>query len=155
MPDTEPLRLQIVERVIEVLEAMRPDDDYYYKAGEVNKRFLHWEDCQAFPSYSVFLDSGGALEDHANFRFGETFYINVKCYVKDDKDTVTPLARCLSDVRHAVINDTKSDAGTGSLGVLGALVFIEEGATTDNGYLSLDGYGFFEQRFKVEISDTF
>ena len=155
MPDTEPLRLQILERIIEVLEAVRPGDDYYYKAGEVTMKFSHWEDCRAFPSYSVFLDSGGELEDHSSFHAGEVFYINVKGYVKDDKDTVTPLTRCIEDVRRAILNDTKPEAGTGSLGTLGALVFVTEQATTDNGYLSLDGYGFFEQRFKIEITNTF
>jgi hypothetical protein len=152
---TDPLRLQVVDRFVEVLEAIAPEDGYFFHAGEVTKKFSHWEDCQAFPSYSVFTDSGGSLEDHSSFRYGETFHINVKGYVKDDADTVTLLEQCLSDIRLAVMADTKAAAGAGSLGALGAIVRIEEGATTDNGYLSIEGYGFFEQKFTIEISDSF
>jgi hypothetical protein len=155
MPTDNPLRLQVIDRVVEVLRNIEQGDDYYASTGEVFKKFQHWEDCQGFPAYMVFADSGGTIEGDMGGRYRQTFVLNVKGYVRDSEDTVAALERALADVRHAIDADTLPGAGAGSLGSLGALVFFREGPTTDNGYLSIEGYGFFEQKIEVEISGEF
>ena len=154
-PATNPLRLQVIDRVVTVLKAIAEGTSYWYTPCEVVKRFVHWTEAKGFPTYMVFTDSGGKLEAGTPNFFSEEFNVNVKGIVKDHVDTVTKVERCLRDIRKAINDDTRPSTGAGSLGALGALVFIEEGATTDNGYLSLEGFGFFEQRIRIVISGDF
>lgn len=149
----ETKRVQIVDRVVEVLAAISGGSTYFYTPAAVEKRMAHWKEITAGPHYSVSLDSGGRLTNWLNGWVEEEFYIGVKGVVTSDHDVVTTIARCLRDVRYALATDMASTA-TGSLGSLCAAMFVEDGAETDNGYLSLEGKGFFEQRIKIVIAGT-
>jgi hypothetical protein len=153
MPN-DPKRLQIIDRIVTVLSNIQTGTDYFYTPYEVKKRFIHWEEAKGFPTYMVFTDSGGEIVFAGYNLYDEIFYVNVKGIVKDWKDTVSVLEKCIRDVRKAINDDAKSGA-SGTLGTLCIEVRIEEPPLTDNGYLSLEGFGFFEQRIRIRISGDF
>ena len=150
-----PLRLQVINRVVEVLEGIETGPVYFYTSGIVAKRFIHWSECKAFPTYMVFTGSGGKVELSGaagdDSEYTEDFYISVKGIVKDSVDTVTRLENCIADIRKAIDADSRSGAA-GSLGALAVEVRIEESPETDDGYLSLEGFGFFDQKVRVSIA---
>jgi len=149
---TNPLRLKTIDRVVAVLAAIVAGDDYFFTPFEVAKRFKHWNECRGFPTYMVFTDSGGNVDlSGAPDIYDEDFYINVKGYVQDNVDTVTKLEQAIRDVRKAINEDSKSMAA-GSLGAIAVEIRIEKSPDTDNGYLSLEGFGFFDQQIRVKIS---
>jgi hypothetical protein len=148
----DPLRLDVIDRVVEVLEGITSGASYFYTPAAVSKRFIHWAEVKGTPVYMVSADSGGTISYAAPDLISEEFYINVKGIVQDKEDVVAALERALRDVRVAILADTEPTAGSGSLGELGALVFFDEPPTTDNGYLSAEGLGFFEQRIRIHIA---
>jgi hypothetical protein len=152
---TNPLRLQVIDRVVAVLAAIVAGSNYFFTPFEVVKRFKHWNECHGFPTYMVFTDSGGAVElSGVPDLYTENFYVNVKGYVQDNSDTVTKLEQAIRDIRKAIDVDSKS-AAAGSLGALADEVRIEKSPDTDNGYLSLEGFGFFDQQIRVMIEGTY
>jgi hypothetical protein len=150
---TDPIRLRVRDRIYDVLKAVREGADYFYTAGQVERRFIAYDEVKRSPCYMVSTDTGGSIEQVQDL-FIEDFYVNVKCWIQDKDDPVSILERALADVRTAINADTLPTAGTGSLADLDALVFFDEPPTTDNGYLSLEGYAFFEQRIKIQVSGT-
>jgi len=152
-PTSDPIRLRVLDRIGDVLKAMREGTNYWHTAGEVLDRFISYEEVKRSPCYMVSQDSGGAIEQVQDL-FIEDFYVNVKCWVMDKDDPREVLEKCLRDVRTAINADTLPTAGAGSLAALDALVFFDEPPTTDNGYLSLEGFAFFEQRIKIQVSGT-
>lgn len=150
-----PKRLQVIDRIVEVLKGIETGSVYFYTPGSVNKRFTHWAECKAFPTYSVSAASGGevALSGAAgdDSEYTEDFFVSVKGIIKDSEDTTTKIELCLSDVRKAIDADSRSGA-VGSLGVLAVETRIEASAETDDGYLAVEGYGFFDQRVRVSIA---
>ncbi len=154
-PSTDPLRLQIINRIVAVLQAITAGATYWYTPGAVNKRFTHWSECKSFPTYSVSTASGGKVELSGaagdDSEYTEDFYVSIKGVVKDSVDTVTRLERALADVRKAIDADSRSGAA-GTLGALGVETRIEESPETDDGYLSLEGFGFFDQKVRVSIA---
>lgn len=155
---TNPLAQQVIERVVAVLEAISAGSSYFYTPIAVKKKFVHYREARLTatqPLYMVFRDSGGVIQDigaGANV-LEEEWFLNVKGYVHDPVDTVTKLVRAIRDIRHAIDTDARSEA-SGSLGNLGN-VTIEEAPETDNGYLSLEGFGFFDQRIRVRSDGNF
>lgn len=150
-----PLRLQVINRIVEVLEGIVTGPVYFYTSGEVARRFIHWSECKAFPTYMVFTAPGGTVElsgaagDASEYT--EDFFISVKGIVKDNEDTVTRLERCIADVRKAIDADSRSGVA-GTLGALTVQTRIEDSPETDDGYLSLEGFGFFDQKIRVSIA---
>ena len=150
-----PLRLQIVDRIVDVLQGIVTGDTYFYTPGDVAKRFIHWSECKSFPTYMVFTASGGTVElsgaagDASEYT--EDFFVSVKGIVKDSTDTVTKLERCIADIRKAIDADSRSGAA-GTLGVLAVQTRIEDSPETDDGYLSLEGFGFFDQKVRISIA---
>lgn len=156
-PGTNPLTQQIIERIITVLAAITTGSSFFYTPAAVTKRYVHWREAILTPDtpyYMVFRDSGGVTAYIGENNYCTDYYINVKGYVQDNNDTVTRLERAIRDVCKAINDDSKSGAA-GSLGVLAAAVTIEEPPETDNGYLSLEGIGFFDQRVRVRIDGEF
>lgn len=147
MPATAPKRLQIIDRVIAVLKTIVNGADYFYTPYDVAKRFCHWTEPVGYPYYMVFAGSGGKIENNTGV-YEEDWYITIKGYVKDDLDTTTVMERCLRDIRKAINADMESGSA-GSLAALNAVVLFEEPAMTDDGYLSAEGFGFFDQRVHV------
>jgi len=152
-PTTDPLRLQVLDRVVEVLNDIRPSTTYFYAPDSVLRRMVSYDEMKGSLCYMVSTDTGGTIEAVQDL-YVEDFYINVKCWVNDKDDPGAMMERALSDVRHAINADTLPTAGTGSLAEMDALVFFDEPPTTDNGYLSLEGYAFFEQRIKIQVHGT-
>jgi hypothetical protein len=155
MPPAIPLRLQAINRIVAVLQAISAGATYFYTPGAVVKRFVHWGECKSFPTYMVFTASGGKVELSGaagdDSEYTEDFYVSVKGIVKDSVDTVTRLENCIADIRKAIDADSRSGAA-GSLGVLAVETRIEESPETDDGYLSLEGFGFFDQKIRVSIA---
>jgi len=157
MAPTNPLALQIIDRIIAVLKGITAGDDFFFTPYDVAKKFIHWEEAVLTPTkphYMVFRDSGGSIEFAGTDLYDEHWYINIKGYVKDNSDTVTKLEKAIRDIRKAINDDSKS-AVAGSLGALGVQTIFEEPPSTDNGYLSSEGFGFFEQRVKIITSGDF
>lgn len=156
-PGTDPLTQQIIERVITVLAAITTGPSFFYTPTDVIKRYVHWREANFTadkPLYMVFRDSGGTITQIGENLYCADYYINVKGYVTHPSDTVTRLERAIRDICKAINDDSASEAA-GSLGDLGAAVTIEEPPETDNGYLSLVGIGFFDQRIRIRIDGDF
>jgi hypothetical protein len=154
-PSANPLRLQVIDRIVAVLEAITAGASYWYTPGQVEKRFVHWTEAKDFPCYSVSDASGGTMElAGIPYNYDETFFVSIKGIVQDTEDTVTKLNRALRDVRAAIQADNISTAA-GSLGLLAVDCRFEAPPDTDDGYLSLEGFGFFDQRLKITVSGTF
>jgi len=157
MSPTDPLTLQIINRIITVLKAIVAGDNYFYTPHDVAKKFVHWEQATLSPTkplYMIFRDSGGSIEFSGTNQYDETWYINIKGYVKDNADTVTKMERAIRDIRKAINDDSKS-AEVGSLGDIAEQTIFETPPETDNGYLSSEGFGFFDMRVKVITSGDF
>jgi len=157
MAPTNPLTQQIIERVITVLEAITAGDNFFYTPYAVIKRYVHWREAKLTatkPLYMVFRDSGGVITYIGENNYCADYFINIKGYVQDPSDTVTKLERAIRDVCKAINDDSKGESA-GALGALTAAVTIEEPPETDNGYLSLEGFGFFDQRIRIRIDGEF
>jgi hypothetical protein len=150
---TDPKKAQVLERIITVLKSIATGSTYFYTPASVEKRYTHFKEVTEGPAYSVHLDTGGRLTDGLGEWKTEEFYVNVKGTVLDEQDAATAIARSLRDIRYAINQDMKSSA-TGSLASICSHLFIEDGAETDNGYLSLEGKGYFEQRIRIIVSGT-
>jgi len=150
-----PLRLQIINRIVDVLQGITTGATYFYTPGDVAKRFIHWSEAKSFPTYMVFSAPGGTVELSGaagdDSEYTEDFFVSVKGIVKDSTDTVTKLERCIADVRKAIDADSRSGAA-GTLGVLAVQTRIEDSPETDDGYLSLEGFGFFDQKVRISIA---
>jgi len=156
MPPETPKRLQVLDRIGEILQSITAGETYFYTPGAVMKRFVHWAEAPAFPCYMIFSGSGGSIETTAqatpHVEHTETFEVSIKGYVKDDTDTVSMMEKCIADIKRAIYADFRSQAA-GSLGVLAVNLEFLEPPTTDDGYLSLEGFGFFDLRVEVSIID--
>lgn len=154
---TSPLTQRVIERIIVVLSEITTGADYFYTPADVIKRFVHWREAKFTPDkplYMVFRDSGGTVEYIGENLYCEDWVVNVKGYVQDKADTVTKMERAIRDIRKAINDDSKGEA-VGSLGAITAAVTIEEPPSTDNGYLSLEGMGFFDQRIRIRTDGDF
>ena len=154
---TDPLTQQVIDRIITVLALIETGADYFYTPAAVIKRFVHWREAKFTPDkplYMVFRDSGGEINYIGENLYCEDWVVNVKGYVQDKTDTVTKMERAIRDIRKAINDDSKSE-GDGTLGAITAAVTIEEPPETDNGYLSLEGMGFFDQRIRIRTDGDF
>lgn len=157
MAPTNPLTQQVIDRIVEVLALITAGVDYFYTPASISKRFVHWREARFTPDkplYMVFRDSGGEINYIGENLYCEDWVVNVKGYVQDKTDTVTKMERAIRDIKKAINDDSKSGAA-GSLGVITAAVTIEEPPSTDNGYLSLEGMGFFDQRIRIRTDGEF
>lgn len=151
----DPKRLQVIDRIVAVLAAIIAGADYFYTPYSAHKGFVHWSATQGFPFYMVMPITGGKVElSGAPDLYDEDFIISIKGCVQDNTDSVTKMERAIRDVRKAINDDSKLGTA-GSLGNLCVEVAIEETAHPDDGYLSLEGYGFFDQKIRVKIAGDF
>ena len=71
-PSADPLRLQVLNRIVAVLLAIEAGASYWYKPIAVErKRFMTLEQCAGFPTLMVFPVSGGPIE-HSGAPDGST-----------------------------------------------------------------------------------
>jgi len=146
-PSAEPKRLQVIERVVEVLKAMRQGDGYWYTAAEVVKLVLHEREILAFPFYMVWYESNpGPPKSDMNHRFSEDMAINVTGACDTEAgDVTTKLERCVRDIRTAIKAD-EANTAAGSLGALGVIVKVDSLEFDHN-----EKFGGFHQRFLAQI----
>ena len=148
---SDPKRIVIRDRTITVLKAITKGSDYFYEPFDVTKRFIHWREAKGFPTYMVHFDSGGENVTLSSHQFDSAFYLSIKGIVRGDaEDPQTALIRANRDIQKAIDYDSHS-GGAGSLVELGVLVKFEEQPITDNGYLAVEGFGFFDQRVRFQL----
>jgi len=153
-PSVDSIEKRVIDRIATVLAAITAGATYWYTPAQVAKRFMHWQEVVGgFPVYMISLGSGGTRELYSQKTFYETFFVSIKGYVQDDTDTMTKVARCWQDIRLALTTDMES-ATAGALASLCHQVRCKEFPETDDGYLSLEGFGFFDIRVEVQVSDT-
>lgn len=155
-PSANPLRLQVADRIATVLAAITAGNNYFHTPGKVAKRFMALSEMNHFPCYMVSTGTGGNLDlSGAPDEYDETMYLIVRGVVKASRDTVTPLEQALRDVRKAINDDSTDRATTGALGNLDGVSEVRiDSIETDDGYLSAEGFGFFELRIRVVITGT-
>lgn len=148
----DPRRFVVLDRVITVLKLIRAGDDYFYTPYEVTKRFIHWAEIKGSPTYMVHLASGGVLTHQMDHTSDETFYLSVKGIVQGFDDIPEKIIKSNRDIRNAINADSLNrDDGLGSMSCV-VQVLIDEPPETDNGYLALEGYGFFDQLVRCHIT---
>lgn len=150
MAPTKPLRLQVIDRIIAVLQAIAQGDDYWTTTGQVTRRWIPPNQAIAFPVYGVHAGEGQAPEEDAG-EYREEFAVVVEGVIKSAADTVTEMEHALADVRKAVDKDARDGATAGALGTL--TVFARVGRSwTDEGENVASGLGYFWQEFLVQIA---
>ncbi|MFA5284160.1 MAG: hypothetical protein WC347_01055 [Smithellaceae bacterium] len=145
------IRLKVRERIVTVLKAITTGTDYWKAPYEVTKRFVGWMEAKGFPTYMVFVGTGGNTDlAGAPDEYEEEFNVTIKGVVQDNEDPTAAIEHCIQDIRKAINVDSKSGIA-GSLGVLADQTIQVDGIETDNGYLSGEGFGFFDFPFRVKI----
>lgn len=149
MAPVKPLRLQVIDRIIVVLQAIVEGDSFWKTTGQVARRWIAPTEAIAFPVYGVHSSDGQAPEEDAG-EYREGFAVVVEGVVKSATDTVTEMEHALADVRRAVDADSRS----GDPGTLGAMtVYVRVGRSwTDEGENVANGLGHFWQEFLVQIA---
>ena len=153
MAPATPLRLQVLDRFYDALDAIEAGDDYFFKPHMVVKHpELPYEKAKYGPLYSVLTESGPneGLNDESDMHYTETFHVAVRGIVHDLKDIGSTIEKSIRDVRYAIDSDARSSTA-GTLGVLCDLVSIDDPPDLDY----LEYFGFFEQLFRVQISGDY
>jgi len=149
----DPLRLQVIDRIVDVLKSIQEGDDYFYSPRQVAKGFI--AEPSAYPVYMVLSESGGDIEMHSDAQFAETFYVSIRGVVQAAGDVVTPLERALRDVRKAIDADCRTGAGAGSLLILGTSIVFDAPPEIDYGFEGTGVFGFFSQKIRITVSGEF
>jgi len=145
------IRLKVRERIVVVLGAIVTGTDYWKAPYEVARRFIGWMEAKGFPTYMVMIGTGGNTDlAGAPDEYEEEFNVTIKGIVQDNEDPTAAIEHCVQDIRKAINRDSKSGVA-GSLGALCDQVIQEEGIETDNGYLSVEGFGYFEFLVHIKI----
>ena len=154
---SDPKSLVVIDRIVEVLAAIRAGADFFYTPQEVTKRFIHWRDAKGYPTYMVHIASGGVVTNIGTDLYRYQFWLSVKGIVRELGDTVSPLVKSIRDIQKAINDDTKDRSSTGALGTMPCIteIRIDDPPETDNGYLAVEGFGFFDQRIRVSIDGDF
>lgn len=154
---TDPKSLQIINRIYDVLRAIQAGENYFYTPFKVARRFMDYNECEGYPTYSVFRGepAGGSAYAGENL-WDEDFFINIYGIIQHDSDTVTVMERAIADIRKAIDDDSRSGAAnTLGDGVMCVDVRFDEPPWTDEGILSNEGFGFFHIRLRVIMSGEY
>lgn len=149
LPANEPKRLQVINRIVEVLKAIRAGENYFSTPKVVTKRVpVGDREMLEHPYYLVYSDSSaGPPTVLSNNYYDDDMAIAVEGeVVAEDGDSTTPLERSLRDVRRAIDQDSRSQTA-GSLGALAVAVTIDT-AEIQNGR----DFGNFKQRIIVRVT---
>jgi len=149
-PSTKPLRLQVVDRFVAILKAITVGSDFWKKPGMVVRRHIGDREAVAFPVYGVFIGQGREPEE-TNGEYVEEFEVIVKGSVQSHTDLVEAMEHSIADIRKAIDKDARDGATVGALGTL--TVYVRLGTSlTDEGENLSAGFGYFEQRFLVQVA---
>jgi hypothetical protein len=149
---TTPLRLQVIDRAVTVLQAISAGTSYFYTPYAVQKRLMHWKECGGFPTYMIFMSRSEEPERHLDNEYMTAYTISVQGWVDLEMgEPQSKLCKCIRDVEKAINEDSKSTTA-GSLGALASNGLVDIGAVeTDNGGFSLEGFAFFEQLVSIKL----
>jgi len=150
---SDPKRLQVIDRIVDVLESIQEGDNFFYSPRLVCKGFQ--QELSGYPAYMVVSESGGEIETHSDMQFEETFYVAVQGVVQSATDVVTPLERAVRDVRKAINDDFKSGGASGSLIGLAVNVTFDAPPDIDYGFEANGFFGYFSQRIRITIFGEF
>lgn len=146
----KPLRLQVADRIVAVLSAITVGEMYWKTPGMIVRRHIGEREAVAFPVYGVFFGQGKE-PDEINGEYTEEFEIVVKGIVQSHEDLVEAMEHAIADIRRAIDQDARDGATAGALGTL--TVFVRLGTSmTDEGENLSAGFGYFEQRFLVQVA---
>ncbi len=151
----DPKRLQVINRIVDVLQSIREGDDYFYSPRQVGKGFIR--EPQGFPIYSVTSESGGDIAMHGDSQYAESFYVAIRGIVEEigSGDMVTPIERAIRDVKKAVEADMASGGGAETLIGLATEVTFDIPAEIDYGLDSVPFKGYFILRIRIRVDGTF
>ena len=146
---TKPLRLQVLDRIAELLKAITEGESYWKTPGTIVRRHIGDREATSFPVYGVFAGEGKPPEE-INGEYTEEFEVVVKGIIQSHTDLAQEMEHAIADIRRAV----DADARSGAAGSLGALtIYVRLGMSmTDEGENLAVGFGYFEQRFLVQIT---
>jgi hypothetical protein len=149
---TTPKRLQVIDRVVALLQAIHEGTDYFYTADKVTKRAMNANECTGFPTYMVFMSGETEPEQHLDSEVVVKMTLTVDGWVDLEMgEPQSKLCKAIRDVQKAIDTDAKSTTA-GSLGVLCANGLVDVGAvSTDNGEYSLKGFAAFSQTITVSL----
>ena len=150
MPNSLPKKALIANRILAVLKSVTAGDDFYVTPLDV---FLGYkQSVSGYPALSVRDEPGGVVENGGDYFVSETFYLAVHGEVRDAGDVVTPRLLVLRDVRKAITDDFKGEAGAGSLRTLADDICIEGAPELQDGPEGTGFFGYFKQKIKVLVS---
>ena len=147
---SDPLRLQVVDRIVGVLQSIQEGENYFFSPRQVTKGFI--AEPSAYPVYMVTSESGGDIEMHSDAQFAETFYVAVRGIVQNAGDVVTPLERAIRDVRKAIEADFQPG---GTLITLATEVVFDTPPEIDYGFEGTGFLGYFVQRVRIRVDGEF
>jgi len=150
---SDPIRLQVIDRIVEVLNGIQEGDTYFHSPRHVAKGFI--AEPQGYPIYMVRSESGGDIEMHGDAQFAETFYVTINGRMQEIGDVVSPMERCLRDVRKAIDTDFRSGAAAGSLVTLATLVTFDAPPDISYDVDSNGPFAEFSQRVRITIFGEF
>lgn len=153
VPSADPLRLQVINRIVEVLKNITAGADYFFTPVAVAKGFV--VSPSGYPAYAVRSETGGEIEMHSDAQFAESFYVSIHGAVQEIGDVVTPLERAIRDVRKAIETDFQPAAGAGSLITLATNIQFDAPPDINYGPEGQGPLAFFRQRLKVMVSGEF
>lgn len=155
MAPSDPLRLQVADRFVTVLNSIEAGDNYFYKPFKVAKIPIPFEDAKNGPLYMVFTgEEPGTIEFAGTDLYNETFIISVQGIIHDRTDLVSRLERAIRDIRKAINGDTKSGSA-GTLGVLTDECIPPESPEIAYFSKERDDFAVFEQKYRVLINGDF
>jgi len=149
---TEPKKLSIHSRVVEVLGRISDDGSFFYTPGQVQGKETHWK--EKLSDYQLSAYFAGAEEAPIHYPgtvVRETFTIVVQGWIRSPDDELqNAISRALRDVRKALFDDM----GEGSADCLGAFTLLLQLGPWQSspGEGSMEGFGYFRQEFKFSIS---
>jgi len=145
-PSTNPIRLRVADRFVEVLKAIESGSTYWYTPHEVQRNVIPYENAKHGPIYSVFTEGAGPIEIESDNNINEMFYIAVDGIVFDRSDPVAVVEKALTDVRLAIDTDSINPAAN-TLGTLCYQVRMDESPEMDY----WENYAAFRQRFRIRV----
>jgi len=149
----DPLRLRIIDRIVDVLRSIQQGDDYFYSPRQVAKGFV--AEPSGYPFYCIRSESGGEIEMHSDSQWRETFFVSINGRVQDVGDVVTPLERCIRDVREAIDADMASGGGADSLITLATSVVFDAPPDITYDADNVGPFAEFSQRVRITIDGEF
>lgn len=157
-PSTTPIRLQVVNRIVTVLDTIEAGATCWY-TPRIYKRFKLPEQLDDPVTLMVYTTTGGATEQFgmsgSDTDYAEDFYVTVHGCVRDSFDTTTMVEKVIHDVRTAIDADSIAKATAGTLGYLCVECRMEEPPEIENSCYEEMGIGLFDLKIRCKVVGTY